>query len=156
MLRQLERDPGAAPGAVGTPCGESGKLELKDFYFTADDYRYHFEVEAKQRFVNLLRERFNVGVTYKGRVLKWDTVIEQKVSELGAFLTGKSSTLAFMEPAPKLERGDDREMRAKILALTASQAKQLGIGMSTFHYLRQKANERKSFRVYEKVRRRLD
>ncbi|MGA8903750.1 MAG: hypothetical protein WB661_01935 [Candidatus Bathyarchaeia archaeon] len=47
-------------------------------------------------------------------------------------------------------------MRAKILALTASQAKQLGVGKSMFHYLRQNAKRSKSFRVYEKVRRRLD
>ena len=32
----------------------------------------------------------------------------------------------------------------------------VGIGKSTFHYLRQNTNENQSFRVYEKVRRRLE
>jgi CRISPR-associated protein Cas1 len=134
---------------------ESGALDLKDFYFTGDDYRYHFEVDAKQRFIDLIRERFNAGVTYKGRVLKWDTVIEQKTVELGRFLTGKSSTLDVMEPAPKLERQDGRELRAKILSLTASQAKQLGIGKSTLHYLRKKSRKPNSIRIYASVRSRL-
>jgi len=62
---------------------ESGVLDLPDFYFTGDDYRYRFEPEAKQRFLDLLRERFNARVEYNGRVLKWDTVIEQKAIELG-------------------------------------------------------------------------
>jgi hypothetical protein len=75
-------------------------------------------------------------------MLKWDTVIEHKASELGRFLTGKSPTLDFVEPVPKLERQDDREMRAKVLGLTTSQAKHIGIGKSTFHYLRQNANEK--------------
>jgi hypothetical protein len=30
---------------------EGGMLDLPDFYFTGDDYRYHFEPEAKQRFL---------------------------------------------------------------------------------------------------------
>lgn len=92
-----------------------------------------------RRFVDLIRKRFNAGVGYKGQVLKWDTVIEDKTEELGRFLTGKSSKLDFLEPAPNLERRDSRELRAKILTLTASQARELGIGKSTLHYLRQRA-----------------
>ena len=43
----------------------------------------------------------------------------------------KSSVLEFDESALRLERHDDREMRAKILAVTSSQAKQLNIGKSS-------------------------
>jgi len=43
---------------------ESCLLDLQDFYFTGDDYRYRFEPDAKQRFLDLLRERFNAGATY--------------------------------------------------------------------------------------------
>jgi len=130
---------------------ESGALELHDFYFTGDDYSYRFEAEAKRRFIEVLRERFNSGVKYQGKVLKWDTIIEQKISELGRFLTGRSSIIDFMEPAPKLERQDDKEMRTKILALTSLQAKELGIGKSTLHYLRKNARSPNSFRTYRKV-----
>jgi hypothetical protein len=63
-------------------------LGLSDF-FTRDDYRYRFEAQAKQRFIDLIRERFNSGVADKGRILKWDTVIEQKANELGRYLTGR-------------------------------------------------------------------
>ena len=134
---------------------ESKTLELHDFYFTGDDYRYRFEPEAKQRFIEVLRERFNSGVKYKGRILKWDTVIEQKTNELGRFLTGKSSTLDFVEPAPKLERPDNRELRAKILTLTQSRGKQLGIGKSTLHYMRKRASHSRQFELYQKVLERL-
>ncbi len=134
---------------------ESGVLDLPDFYFTGDDYRYRFEPEAKHRFIGILRERFNSGVSYKGRALKWDTVIEHKANELGHFLTGKLSTIDFVEPALKLERQDNRELRAKILTLTASRARRLGIGKSTLHYLRQRAIATSSFEVYSPVFARL-
>jgi hypothetical protein len=44
---------------------ESGVLDLPDFYFTGDDYRYRFEPEAEQQFLDLLRERFNSTVRYR-------------------------------------------------------------------------------------------
>jgi CRISPR-associated protein Cas1 len=63
---------------------EFGDLKPSDFYFTGDDYRYHFELFAKLGFVKVLREAFNSGVKYKGQVLKWDTVIKEKTNEIVA------------------------------------------------------------------------
>jgi len=81
-----------------TEAFESGVLDLPDFYFTGDDYRYRLEPDAKERFLDLLRMRFNSAVRYKGRAFKWDTVIEQKATELGRYVVGKSSEL---EKAPQ-------------------------------------------------------
>ena len=134
---------------------ESGVLDLPDFYFTGDDYRYRFESEAKRRFLDLLRGRFNVGVRYNARMLRWDTVIEQKVMELGRYLIGRSASLDFSEPCPRLTRTDNRELRQRILSLSQSEARELGIGRSTLHYLRRNAGSHRSFRVYRKVQKRI-
>jgi CRISPR-associated protein Cas1 len=133
---------------------ESGVLELRDFYFTGDDYRYHFDVSAKQHFVDLLREQFNSGTAYRGRLLKWGTVIEQKAIELGRFLIGRSCTLDFAEPAPKLKRHDS-QLRTVVLGLNSAQAARLGIRKSTLHYLRRNAREKPRFTLYGKTRKRL-
>ena len=134
---------------------ESGVLDLPDFYFTGDDYRYRFEPEAKERFLNLLRERFNSGVTYKGRVFKWDTVIEQKTVELSQYLIHRTGRLDFSQPFPGLRRTDNLELRRQILSLSQSEALRLGIGKSTLHYLRGSARGEHSFEVYGKVHKRL-
>jgi CRISPR-associated protein Cas1 len=138
-------------------CGafESGALNLKDFYFTGDDYRYRFKFEAKERFVELLRDHFNAGVVWKSQRFKWDTVIEQKAQELGRFLVGKSAKLDLNQPAPILERFDGIELRDRIKSLTSEQAKAVGIGKSTLYTLRQHAREERSFRLYGKVSRKL-
>jgi CRISPR-associated protein Cas1 len=70
-------------------------------------------------------------------------------------LTGKSAALDFAEPSPKLLRHDGGELREKILALTQSEAKGLGIGKSTLHYLRRNGSNEHGFMVREKVRERL-
>jgi CRISPR-associated protein Cas1 len=135
---------------------ESRLLDIEDFFFTGDDYSYRFDIEAKSRFLDLLREQFNSGVKYKGRVWKWDTVIEQKANELGRFLVGKLSTPDFIEPAPVLERTDNRAVREAILSLTQAEAKKCRIGKSTLHYLRDRAKSRLPFRIYGETRRRLE
>jgi CRISPR-associated protein Cas1 len=135
---------------------ESKTLGSHDFYFTGDDYRYRFELDAKRRFIQLLRERFNSGVVYKGAVMKWDTVIQEKTSELARYLTGRSRALDFCDPFQLLERTDDREVREKILGLTQSEAGKLGISRGTLHYLRKNANSKESFQVYRKVLARLN
>jgi len=130
---------------------ESGVLDLPDFYFTGDDYRYRFEPEAKQRFLDLLRERFNSGVRYGGRVFKWDTVIEQKTTELGRFLANRTGRLDFAEPTPTLYRMDYQKLRRRIFSLSQSEARELVIGKSTLHYLRRKTASERPFKVHNEV-----
>jgi CRISPR-associated protein Cas1 len=134
---------------------ESGVLDLPDFYFTGDDYRYRFEPEAKQRFLDLLSERLNSGVRYNGRALKWDTVIERKTVEFGQYLAGRNGTLDFSAPSPSLDSSGNRELREAILSMSPAGAGQKGIGKSTFQYLQRNAQSRNSFRVYTKVLRKL-
>jgi hypothetical protein len=134
---------------------QSRVLDLPDFYFTGDDYRYRFEPEVKQRFLGLLRERFNSGVRYKERSLKWDTVIEQKTVELGRYLAGRTSRLDFSEPSPGLRMRDDKYLRRRILGLSQGEAQRLGIGKSTLHFLRESARNERSFKVYSRVHAKL-
>ena len=134
---------------------ESRTLDLKDFYFIGDDYRYRIEANAKKRFLGLLRDRFNSGVRYNGLVCKWDTVILRKAQELGRFLTNKCKLLEFTEPTPTLTRIDTLDTRKRILDLNQREAKNLGIGKSTLHYLRKHANSDRSFKIYGEVANRL-
>jgi len=135
---------------------ESGALDMKDFYFMGDDYRYRIEIEAKRHFLELLKDRFNLGVKYIGRTWKWDTVILSKAQELARFLLDKSREIDFIEPYPALQRSDTQILRKRILELTQREAGELGIAKSTLHCLRKKARNGKPFRVYKTVEVRLD
>ncbi len=110
---------------------ESGVLDLKDFYFLGNDYRYHIDAEAKRRFLKLLQERFNQGIQYKDGICKWDTIILRKTQELARYLSGKKEKLNFCEPSPNLERTDSTELRKKILQLSQKEAKQIVIEKHT-------------------------
>jgi CRISPR-associated protein Cas1 len=130
---------------------ESGTVDLRDFYFTGNDYRYRFEVDAKQRFINLIRERFNAGAGCGGRVLKWDTVIETNTTRLARFLCCKASSFDLSARVPELRRTDTQAVRKRILGMSAEDARSRGIAKSTLHYLRKRAASRNSFKVREPV-----
>ena len=134
---------------------ESGVLDLPDFYFTGDDYRYRFEPEAKERFLDLLSGQFNSRVRYEGRVSKWDTVIEQKTIEISRYISCRRRRFDLMEPAPGLRLVDDESVRREILALSQSEASRLGIARSTLHYLRRRSRTRDRLRMHNKTRKKF-
>jgi hypothetical protein len=127
---------------------ESGVLDLKDFYFTGDDYSYKIEIEAKRRFLQLLKDRFNSGVEYGGKTWNWDTTILTKTQEMARCLLHRSESIDFVEPRPGFERMDTKTLRERILKLSATEARRLGISKSTLHYLRKNAGGERSFRIY--------
>ena len=134
---------------------ESAILDMKDFHFTGDDYRYNIEIDAKRWFLELLKNRFNSGVRYKGKTWKWDTIILAKAQDLARYLLDKLSSPCFVVPAPRLERVDSQEFRERILALSAKEAKRFGINRDTLRYLRKKADDEFQFKVYAFLRNRL-
>jgi len=137
---------------------ESKAFSWDDFYFSGEDYRMRFKPPLLERYLAVLREQFNsVGhtVLYRGDRVKWDTLIGLKVQEFARFLIGKSDKFDLKSPAPVLERSDTRELRDKVLSLSASEARKLGLGKSTLHYLRKNARSRKSFKIYRPVLQKL-
>jgi CRISPR-associated protein Cas1 len=134
---------------------ESGWLNVNDFAFEPGDYLYRIEFDAKKRFLHLLQKQFNSGVDYKGRSLKWDTIIEEKTNELARYLSGRSSAISFQEPAPVLDSGDSEAVRQAVLKLSSSEARLIGIPKQTLCDLRKRARGLGTFRVYGKVKERI-
>jgi len=141
-----------------------GMVECKafgwdDFYFTGDDYKLRFKPPLLDRYLAVLRERFNsVGntVVYNGDRVKWDTLIGLKVQEFARYLVGKAEGFDLKSPAPALERRDSKELRDRILSLSASDARKLGLGKSTVHYLKKHARDHKPFKIYRHVLEKLE
>ena len=87
--------------------------------------------------------------------VKWDTLIGLKVQEFARCLAGKSEQFDLKSPAPVLERSDTRNLRERILSLSASEARKLGLGKITVHYLKKHAHDRKPFKIYKPVMKKL-
>jgi hypothetical protein len=67
----------------------------------------------------------------------------------------KRRNMLFLGPSPNLIGTDDGELRRRILGLSQADARRLGIGKSTLHYLWKNAKSTGSLRMYKKVRDKL-
>ncbi len=136
-------------------CLERGQFGKKDFH-RMDDYVLRLRPEAVTKLVDALRIKFNSPVQYKGRFYSWDTLIRLKAQELANYILGKRAELNFDEPTLELNRIDSVAVRRMILSLKTSDARKLGLGKSTLHYLRENTRSERPFMVYGKVRRKLE
>ena len=74
---------------------------------------------------------------------------------LARYLLGKTASFDLTSPRPVLKRSDTRKLRERILALSQSEARKIGIGKSTMHYLRKNAKTKDAFSLYGKVSKKL-
>ena len=135
-------------------CLESGFFGEKDFY-RMDNYVLRLKPEAARKLIDALRIKLNSSVQYKGRFCSWDTLIRLKAQELADYVLGKRSSLDLGEPEPVLDRTDSEAIRNQIISMTATDARKCGIRKNTLWYLQRQTRTDKPFRIYGKVRRKL-
>jgi hypothetical protein len=120
-----------------------------------DNCVMRLQPEAVKYLLEILRFSFNSPVLYQGRNCRWDTIILLKAQELANYILGKNKILNFVNPSPNLAREDSRELREKILCLSAREAKGMGIRRNTLWYLKGRAEAKKTLKIYSPVSRKL-
>ncbi len=83
--------------------------------------------------------------------MKWDTAIQEKTTQRKSISLGNRRLLISLNQPAILERTDNRAVREAILILSQSEARKRGIGKSTLHYLRKKANNKDPFKLYKRI-----
>lgn len=135
-------------------CAEDEIFNKTDFLLT-DNYVLRLTPPAIKRLLEKLRLSLNSRVRYKGRSYSWDTVIQSKMQELTRYILERTDTLDLGNPKPEFDTEDSRLVREKILSLTSTQARKLGIGKSTLWYLQRRLQSSKTLLTYEKTKHRI-
>ena len=68
----------------------------------------------------------------------------------------KRKDIDFTTPSFKIDRIDNKELRDKILSITYVEWKELGYSKGTLHQLKQKAKNKKPFKLYGKLKEKLE
>jgi CRISPR-associated protein Cas1 len=74
--------------------------------------------------------------------------LQLKTRELARYILGKNKQIDFNSPNPEFNSIDSKELREKILSLTVSDAREIGINKSTLWYLQRRTQSRKSLQIY--------
>lgn len=134
---------------------EKGVFNKKDFVLT-ENYNIRIRPESVKKLMAEVNNQFTSRIKYKGQYWEWYYLIDQKALELAHYLTGKRKDLDFSDPMPDLHRIDSDTMRNKILNMPYAEWKKMGFSKGTLHYLKKGVKEDRPFKIYGKVRTKLD
>lgn len=129
---------------------EKKVFDKKDFIRT-ENYNIKLKTSGAKKLVKEIENQLNKTTFYLGREYRWFNVILFKARELGQCLLGKRKSIDF-NISSNLERIDNAELRDSILKLSYSEAKKLGIGKSSLHYMKHNAMSDKPFKIYRKIK----
>ena len=87
---------------------------------------------------------------------QWSSIIDLKAQELANYLLGKRKNIDFTTPSFKLDRIDNKELRDKILVISYKEWKELGYSKGSLHQLKQKAKSNKPFKLYGKMKEKVE
>lgn len=121
-----------------------------------DNYVLRLKPSAIKKILEELRQGFYNKVNYKGKYYFWNTILLLKTRELARYILGKSKRIDFTLPSPEFDFNDSEELRKKILALTAGDAKKIEINKSTLWDLKERAQSNKRLIIYDKIKKKLD
>jgi CRISPR-associated protein Cas1 len=127
----------------------------KDFIRT-ENYNIRLRPEGAKKLMAELHWQFTRTTKYRNLNQKWESIIYWKGQEIGQYLIGNRKTLDLSDPRPVLRRDDNEEIRRKILAMTFTEWEKMGYSKGSLFYLKRNAKNDKPFKIYEKVRKKLE
>ncbi len=134
---------------------ENKEFKKSDFVLT-ENYNLRLKSQSTRRLIERVNAEFISKVEYKGKSWEWRGIIQQKAGELANYLRGKTRVLNFAQPCPTVDRDDTAELRENVLALSYAEWKKMEYSKGTLHELKVKAKGIEPFKVYEKVKEKLD
>ena len=127
------------------------KDSIKSDFIRTENYNLKLKPSGVKKLLKEIELQFKTPVEYQGSNYNWSYIIFLKARELAHYLLNKKNAIDFNSPHVELERKDSSNLRQKILDLSYSQAKKLGIGKGALHYLKKNAKSEKPFKVYRKI-----
>jgi CRISPR-associated protein Cas1 len=135
---------------------EEKKLKKSDFIVT-ENYHIRLKPKTAKMLIEKLRLNMDAKVPFKhGKHYSYQNILLDSIQQLANFVIAKRKELEFNIPNTKVRRSDPVELRNKILYISTSERKSLGINKSTLWYQQKKIAAGKRVRVYRKVMSKLN
>jgi CRISPR-associated protein Cas1 len=133
---------------------EKRVFDKKDFIRT-ENYNIRIRPNGVEKLISELASQFSSRIPYQKASHEWGYVIILKAREMAHYIIGKKKSMDFSSPELKLKRGDNLELREKILNISYSEWQRKGYSKGTLHYLRKNVRNEEHFRVRKKVKEKI-
>ncbi len=132
------------------------KLDRKCDFIVTENYHIRLRPPAAEALIDRFSANMNRRVRYNDRPLSYESVVLEAARGLARHLADPDHRLDLSYPFGVGESGHvSTNVRARVLALTPTERKSMGIAKNTWHYIRNRADHGKPLKLYKKVARRL-
>ncbi|MGI0061367.1 MAG: CRISPR-associated endonuclease Cas1 [Nitrosotalea sp.] len=131
---------------------EENKLKKSDFILT-ENYHIRLKENTAKLLIDKIRINFNNKVSYKNKKnYAYQSILFDNIQKLANFILEKDDKLIeFYVPRIIINKNDSLELRNKILDMTIEERKRLGIGKTTYWYMKKNLQDGKRIKIYDKV-----
>lgn len=133
---------------------EEMKLKKVDFIVT-ENYHIRLRPATATALIGRISRNFNRVTKYNRKNHTYQNILLDNVQQMANFIIGKKSP-RFNIPAAKIQRNDPLELQQRILAMSPTERKKLGINKSTLWYQKKQLAKGRSINLYGKVLSRLE
>lgn len=126
------------------------KIKKSDFILT-ENYHIRLKQHIASLLINKIKDNFRIKVPYNRKNYYYETILDNKISKLSLFISGKNKKIDFDIPKISLKRNDTILLKEKILNMTIEERKRLGINKSTLFYLKKNIKDRNNVKIYQKI-----
>jgi CRISPR-associated protein Cas1 len=127
---------------------DTPKLKNSDFILT-ENYNIRLRERTAKLLIEKIRLNFNSKAPYKGKNYSFSNILHENVLRLANYITDKTEKINFDVPKLGIKRNDDVTLQEKILSMTPSERKKLGINKSTLWYMKKNLKSGSKIKVYK-------
>ncbi|HXG73358.1 MAG TPA: CRISPR-associated endonuclease Cas1 [Candidatus Nitrosotenuis sp.] len=126
------------------------KLKKSDFILT-ENYNIRLREKTAKLLIERIRLNFNSKAPYKGKNYTFSNILHETILRLANYITDKTEKISFDVPKLEIKRNDDVTLQKKILKMSPSERKKLGINKSTLWYMKKNLKSGSKIKVYKKM-----
>lgn len=130
---------------------EEKKLKKSEFIVT-ENYHLRLKPATAKMLIEKIGLNMDRKVPYKdNKQYSYQSILFDSVQQVANFIIGKRKELGINTPHTKVRRSDPLVLQKKILSITASERKSLGIHKSTLWYQKRNLKLGKKIRIYKRM-----
>jgi len=126
-------------------------LKKSDF-ITTENYHIRLKPDTAKLLIKKIKNNFNQRYEFRNKQHTLENIMFENIRELSRYIIGNSKSREFAIPDIEIKRNDNSQVRNKIMSIDPEKRKELKINKSTLWYQQKKIKERKTIKIYNKTR----
>ena len=127
------------------------KLKKSDL-ITTRNYHIRLKPDTAKSLIEKIENNFNKRYEFRNKRHTLDNIMFENVREFSRYILGKAKTLEFKIPDISISRNDTLDVQNNIMSIDPEKRKELKINKSTLWYQQKKIKERKTIKLYNNTK----